>query len=103
MPAGSGVLSVSVHGEGRTRVIVVRDHAWDSRQEDGYSQERAPRDLSVHFDLPSGLGLSVVSAELSEVVYMQLRAMKISHIRTGELATTDFSIQQLQVGVRRGV
>jgi hypothetical protein len=98
VPPGSGALSVRVVAEGLTRVLVVEDSVMSSRDRDLVVAQPV-KHMNVIVSLQGGVGLSIISQDLAEVVYLQMRNIKVLHERADDVSTTELSIQQIQVCV----
>lgn len=88
---------MSVRAEERTRVLVARDHTTPPSEDELALHSRRGRDYALVLDMSSGLGVSLVSSNLAEVIYLHTRAIKISHHRQGTEENTEFSVKQIQV------
>ena len=79
--------------EGRTRVLVASPFS-------NVVEELVPhgvQDFSLKLEMSSGLGVSVVSAELAEILYLHTRAIVLTHHRHGADERTQLTIKQIQV------
>lgn len=97
-PPGSGVLTVRMIAEGPTRVLVVEDSADSGRRErDTGGPTEVAKNMTVLLNLAGGLGLSVISPELAEVIYLQMRTITATYDRSDGVDSTELTIQHFQI------
>ncbi|XP_071747088.1 intermembrane lipid transfer protein VPS13D [Lepeophtheirus salmonis] len=98
MRPGSGVLSVFVHTDGPTRVLLITD---TFQQSDRFIQEKSRptyQDYTVTLNFKQGIGLSLISSDPSEeLVYGLLSNVQVEYTTRNDLHILDIGVQNIQI------
>ncbi|QQP35708.1 Uncharacterized protein FKW44_024000, partial [Caligus rogercresseyi] len=97
MRPGSGILSLFVHTDGPTRVLLITDAVQHNERKDE-REHPTPQEHTVTLSFKQGIGLSIISSDpAEELIYGLLSNVQVEYTTRNGLHILDAGVQSIQI------